>query len=404
MSGRGRRTVVVAVAPLLVACSLWAATGMTASPAGAAGTTLATPGGVTASPGVGTLTISWSQLSTSGVTYRASSTSGATCAVIDAASCTIPDTATGSPTFTVTASKTGFTSSAPSAPTAPIPTRLVIVVAGQSNANGYESYAVDPVTGVNYMAPPMTNGADSHDLITWEPWSQLPGTGGSPVPLDSPQQAVYSGGTFTIFGPEIGLARQLWTDTGRAVTIVKCAYTGTSLDKNWTPKPKKSVGSLPLGLFPATVAKVKATMAADAASGTLDVLGGIVWDQGESDATNPSWAARYQDNLTGLIAAFRASLPMSASAPFALAETDLTEFFPYLTSTVKVSPRKLQSYVNGNAEVRAADVWAAAHLPDVVVADTADLPRASPSLIHLTNVGQLTIGARLAKAMEPLLP
>ena len=367
-----------------------------------ASSVLATPTGVTVTPGVGAVTVSWTMLPLTSVVYTVTSTpTGKTCSVIDGSSCTIADTVSTPWQFRVTAARSGSATSLPSAATPALAPRLILLEAGQSNANGYESYALDPVTGINYMAAPYVNGADSRDLITWLPWSQLPGLGGTPVPLDTPQQAVYSGGTFTIFGPEIGLARQLWTDKGRAVTIIKAAYTGTSLAVNWKPT---RTGTAPLGLFSSTVAKVIATMTADAKAGQFDVVGGIYWYQGESDAGKAGWAAKYQANLTALIQAFRADLPMSPTAPIALVKTDTSAYWPYLATTVKLSAHKLQTYLNSNTTVRAADDWAAANLPSVVTAETADLPRATPSVIHLTNVGQLTLGSRMAKATEALLP
>jgi hypothetical protein len=44
----------------------------------------------------------------------------------------------------------------------PVP-RLLLIVAGQSNATGLQSYAIDPVTKVNYFASTYTNGADFLD-------------------------------------------------------------------------------------------------------------------------------------------------------------------------------------------------------------------------------------------------
>ena len=84
-------------------------------------------------------------------------------------------------TFTVVATESGLARSAPSPATAPLAPRLVLVVAGQSNADGFGSYRVDPVTKTNYLAAPYLNGADAHDLLTWLPWSQLPQPGGTPV-------------------------------------------------------------------------------------------------------------------------------------------------------------------------------------------------------------------------------
>lgn len=365
-------------------------------------TTVATPTAVKVTPGVGAVTVSWGAVEGADETFTVtSSPAGTGCSVIDESSCTIVDTSSKPYAFTVVASEPGATSSAPSAPTAPLAPHLVLVVAGQSNANGYESYAVDPWTGIDYMAAPYTNGADSHDLLTWLPWSVLQGDGATPAPLDSPQQVVISGQTFTIFGPEIGLARQIWADTGRAVTIVKDAYPGTSLAVNWDPKRK---GTAPDGLFDTMVANVKATMAADAAAGQFDVLGGFYWYQGETDVTKLGWAAKYQSRLEAFIEDLRADLPMSPTAPVALAKQDLTGYTAYLYSTGALNARWDEKFLEGNTEVRAADDWAVANMPDVVEVDTYGMARVAPLDIHLSNVSQLALGEELAKATEKLFP
>lgn len=361
-----------------------------------------TPTGVTVAPVVGGVVVSWATVSGSPVTYTVtSSPAGLTCSVVDQSSCALRDTSTVPYAFSVVASSPGSTPSAPSRPTTALAPRLVLVVAGQSNANGYESYAVDPVTRVNFMAAPYTDGADTHDLLTWLPWSELQGAGATPVPLDSPQQVLDGTTPVTVFGPELGLARQLWTDTKRTVTIVKAAYEGTSLAVNWNPARK---GTPPDGLYRAAVAKVLAVVTADAAAGQFDVVGGIYWYQGETDATKPAWANAYQAHLAALIAAFRTDLPMSPTAPVVLVKEDITGYIAYKVAVEHLTARWATKFTDGNNAVRAADDWAAANLSDVRTVDSAGLARVAPYDLHLDNVAQLALGQQLAKVSEKLLP
>jgi hypothetical protein len=65
---------------------------------------------------------------------------------------------------------------------------------------------------------------------------------------------------------------------------------------------------------------------------------------------------------------------------------------------------KYAAYLSGNSEVRAADTWAAAHLPSVYYVETADLERVAPYVIHLSNVAQLALGARMAGASDLRFP
>lgn len=393
-----KRVVSAVLAAVTVVGAVWVAVPVDRA---VAAVVLAAPTGVVVTPGVGRVTVSWNPVGAAQAAYAVTSAPpGKSCSTLTT-SCTIPSTTSVPYTFTVTASAPGSVTSPPSAPTVALSPHLVLVVAGQSNANGYESYATDLVTHIDYLAPPYTNGADTHDLLTWLPWSELQGSGAAPVALDAPQQIVSGTTTLTIFGPEIGLARQLWTDTGRSVTVVKGAYTGTSLAVNWNPT---STGAPPNGLVAGLVDKVDAVMASDAAAGRFDVLGGIYWYQGESDATVSSHAKRYQANLASLIRAFRADLAIAPTAPVVLAEEDVTQYIDYLNATDHLPQKQFASYLRGNAEVRAADVWAAANLPDVVTVDSAGLARVAPEYVHLDNVAQLALGAQLAKVSEHLLP
>jgi hypothetical protein len=370
---------------------------------------LTTPTGVTVTPGVGAVTVSWSPEADKPVTYSViSNPTGLACSVNNKTSCSIPDRVSTPYSFTVTASNKKLGISPSSLPTPALNPHLVLVVAGQSNASGVESFNPDPNTGINYLAAPYTNGADANDLITWEPWFVAQGMGATPVPLDTPQQiTVYSPDILTIFGPEIGLARQLWTDTGRSLTIVKAAYEGTDLAVNWAPR---GTGTPPDGLFPAMVSQVDTVMANDAANGQFDVLGGFYWYQGESDAGQESLAKEYQKNLNKFILALRKDLPMTPTAPIVLAKEDITANIAYELSQGAITPADAAIETTGNSEVRAADDWAAANLPDVVEVDTADLARNGPTgalpgtEIHLTNVSELTLGQELATASEALLP
>jgi hypothetical protein len=278
---------------------------------------------------------------------------------------------------------------------------MVMVLAGQSNATGFESYAVDPDTGINYLAAPYANGADANDLITWESWDVLQGDGANPVPLDTTQSIESGQSVVNVFGPEIGIGRQLWNDQARPVTFIKTAYAGTDLGFDWSPHGS---GTAPNGLYPAMVARVKSVMSADAANGQFDVLGGFYWYQGEADASRVKDAKNYQANLKAFIKAVRSDLPIAPTAPFVIAKEDCTAYFAFEYNAGEVNSATLASLQTGNSEVRAADDWAAAHLPSVVEVDSLNLPRSAPFYIHLTNVSELTIGQEMATVSEPLLP
>ena len=58
--------------------------------------------------------------------------------------------------------------------TAPRPTLDILVVAGQSNAVGAQSYVIDPKTHWNVFHDHGSRPADTHSLITWDE-SGVPG-------------------------------------------------------------------------------------------------------------------------------------------------------------------------------------------------------------------------------------
>jgi hypothetical protein len=252
--------------------------------------------------------------------------------------------------------------------------RLLLIVAGQSNATGYLSDAVDPKTHVNYFAAPYRNGADTASTIAWDQSFVTPARTQRPVPLDTPQTRI--GSQTRIFGPEVGLARRIYADTGRAVTIVKVAFGGQTLAA-WNP-------SAPNGLFHQMVSLVTTTIDQDAKIGRIDTIGAFYWYQGEADANTGSQAAMYQANLRNFLAHVRSDLPMSPSTPIALAKES--------------TPQR-----PGDSAVRAADDWATANVPGVVAVDTLGLPRTGGNL-HLSNTGELELGRRLAVATEARMP
>jgi hypothetical protein len=245
-------------------------------------------------------------------------------------------------------------------------------MAGQSNVTGYLSDATDVSSGADFFAAPYANGADEQSTIAWCQSFVVPPRTRRPVPLATPQ---VRGGSakVQIFGPEIGLARTLFADAGRAVTIVKVAFGGQPIAA-WNP-------SVPDGLFDRLASLVAATLAHDAESGWLDAVGALFWYHGEADARSASLAEQYRAGLVALIEGFRAGLPLGPATPIVLVKQSTPD-----------RP--------GDAAVRAADDWAGTHLPHVVVVDSVDLPRMDDGL-HLTNRAELELGRRMATVIEP---
>ncbi len=347
---------------------------------------------------VGQVTVSWTKLTATGVAYQVTSLpAGKTCTVVDQDHCTF---AIGDSTrwrFQVTATTQAGTSP-PTAPTKFYKQRTLLIVAGQSNALGYGSFAVDPDTRTNYYQAPYRNGADSASTITWAHLSLIPMPADHPVKLSSPQIFTLADGSQRrIFGPELSLARDLYANHKLAVTFVKATWGGTSLAYYWDVHRSDS-------LFWQLVDHYNVLVQADAAKGQLDTLGMIYWYQGEHDMVTPADADAYQANLVDLVSNLRGNLLNGANARVALVKAwispliNLLEFFG-------ADPATVAAYREGHAKVRAADDWAAANIPGVnVAADVSDLPFSANDPAHLTNIGEIALGHRLATATAPLIP
>jgi len=358
-------------------------------------TQMAAPTGVKVKAGPGYAIVSWTKEKGSKISYTVSGgPRGGSCTVVDADSCNVPVTSAVPVQYTVTASSSSL-KSLPSAPTKALPTKLVLVVAGQSNAMGAESYAVDPTTKVNYLTAPYASGADQNSTIVWDTWF-VPGTPNKTFsPLDTPQIFVAATGKPQIFGPEIGLARQLYADGVGAVGVIKVAFPNTSLGKDWSPMGGNLYGQM--------TTFVKAQMALDAKAGVVDVLGAFYWYQGESDALDATLAAAYQANLSSMIASLRSDLPFAPGAPVVLAKESMAAILA--TQSANGGCPNLggcTAALAQDAQVRAADDWAAANLANVATVDTLGLTRNTVG-IHLSNVSELAIGNAMAKASETYL-
>jgi hypothetical protein len=355
---------------------------------------VAAPSNVTASAAYGALQVSWSDAQVAKTTFVVSSTpAGKGCKVTGATSCTIPVSDLTPWQFTVTATHDGATS-APSAPSAVVPAHLVIVLAGQSNAEGARSYVVDPVTHVNYFDAPYASTADTVDRLTWLPWptgDMASPPSSDPVALNTPQ--LLSG--TAIFGPEISLARTLYSYDPADITVIKATYPSTALANRWRPSQSN-------GLYVQMCNFVRATMSADAARGQFDALGSFIWFQGESDALLHN--ANYKNELVGFIHHVRHDLPLDEAATIVVAKESILQREIFEQSHHGCASDNCARALDGNTIIRNADDWVGHHLAHVVVVDSEGLDRtASSSYMHLSNVGELALGAKIAVRLEPRL-
>ncbi len=224
-------------------------------------------------------------------------------------------------------------------------TRDLILVAGQSNAVGYDAkpseLPADPADQQIMFwwrcgdPPP-----DEFDSTSGGKWTQLQAQSqGTPkLPRQGRQYGNFAqaeGG----FGPEIGFARALYAKKHQRLAIVKAAFSGTGMAQDWNHADPGEGGSC----YRALVSETKAAIAAAKAQGITLRLSALLWVQGESDA-NAQLAPRYEQALGDMIAAVRQDLAAPELIVLLAVNThfgnDKNEFVPKIVEAQQALARK----------------------------------------------------------------
>ncbi|NUQ66489.1 MAG: hypothetical protein HUU20_28845 [Pirellulales bacterium] len=274
--------------------------------------------------------------------------------------------------------------------------RELILVAGQSNAVGFDAYAVelpaDPADkDVLFWWRCGDPPPDEHDSTCRGRWTSLqPQPRGNPLARDSGasgERAFGLGrqyGNFGKpeggFGPEMGLARELRAREGKPLAIVKVAFSGTGMRTDWNPADRGDGGAC----YRALVSETKAAIAAAHAQGVALHLRALVWVQGESDA-NAQDSPRYEQALRTMLSSLRKDL----DAPQLIALLGVNTRFgndrnPFVPKIVEAQ-QAIASTGNCCAYV-----------------DTAGAETLPPTHTHFTAAGTLDVGRRFAAALRKL--
>jgi hypothetical protein len=270
----------------------------------------------------------------------------------------------------------------------------VIVVAGQSNADGAESYVLDPPNNFDLFGA-KGHPADSSTKLIWS--NLVKNSGPPPVTLKSIGDAStkYGSGQAT-FGPEVGLARGLYDQGRRNVLILKVSFGGLSLaqkdGQDWNVNSSNEA-------YAVLVNRMKETKSWVASQGGSASVDGFYWVQGEGDANTAS-AAQYETNLRNLVSRSRTDLGMSSQAPFVIAKTSIAAWIQTAKNLSSVNPcgtASCDQVAQADNTVRAAQQKVADTVPNTKIVDTLNLPRHG-FMIHLSNQGELQLGALFAQA------
>ena len=227
----------------------------------------------------------------------------------------------------------------------------LFVVAGQSNAVGFDA---DP-------AELPTDAGDQHVMFWWrcgDPppdehdtvsrgWTHLqPQSLGNPKKPRKDRQYGNYGQPAGGFGPEIGFARALQKSGHRRFAIVKAAFSGTGIHRDWNPRSEDPDGAC----YQALLKELSAASKAAEEQGIELRPRAFLWVQGESDA-NANDVEHYRSALAELIAALRADLKAPELIALLAVNTrfleDRNRFMPQIVSAQRAV---------GEADPRAAYV------------------------------------------------
>ncbi len=254
----------------------------------------------------------------------------------------------------------------------------VFLLAGQSNMEGVGAAAQAPTNLLGqsrawlYHSPAVRSGLPANR------WNPLGPAGVSP----------------TNFGPELAaafrLAEAFPTDT---IALVKHARGGTKLTTeplsyettSWHPGASPADSAAFGTEFATFAATVTNALAALRAQGHTPVLTGMLWVQGEADATSATAGTAYGTNLAHFVRRVREQFDAPA-LPFALARV-----LPYQTRPGSAAVRQAQADAD-------QDSGAAGALPDVFTVFTEGLG-VNADAVHFDAAGQLALGARLADTL-----
>jgi hypothetical protein len=266
--------------------------------------------------------------------------------------------------------------------------RDLIMVAGQSNAVGFDAYAED--------LPPNAN--DSKTLFWWRvgdpPPDEFDGTSArqwtylqfqprtEAMSGDAAKKSGRQYGNFNRkskggFGPEIGLARTLASREAKPLAILKTAFSGTSIAGDWNIERTGEAQNC----YRAMLEEFKLAIESAKRTGLELRIRALVWVQGESDA-NSNDAPHYAGNLAKMLEKLRADLAA-----------------PDMVLLVGVNTR----FGNGNNQFMPSVIESqksvASRLSRARYVDTDGAETLPPSHTHFTAQGTLEIGRRYAEAL-----
>jgi Carbohydrate esterase, sialic acid-specific acetylesterase len=264
----------------------------------------------------------------------------------------------------------------------------IIVIAGQSNAEGDGSYAIQS-DGLSLLG--IVNTADtSVPFAFWGDYASNVDT--PPTVLDSPQIIASTGKQ--IFGPEIGIARYLWHHHHHSIAVEKVVYPGTPL-ASWEPGQQ---------LLTTLTSQVENLEVYEQQQGVVATVAAVVWMQGETDSLQASAPVTYEVAFKAFLPLLRQAVFGSRSTPIVVIETSTAAYvqLQQWTTNDSCAPTSCANLLQWNSMVRAAQVETAKSTPHTYIVDSAKFSRTA-SLLHLDAMGELGLGTSVGEVLNSLI-
>jgi hypothetical protein len=282
-----------------------------------------------------------------------------------------------------------------------VPSKIIVVVAGQSNAAGIGAVAAVP-GWFDYLQMTADPPADRSVKLAWaqpaDATQTSEGLDSPPGALTTPQIRSWGVPGQEYFGPEIGAGRALYDAGYHKLVMFKSVFSGTELV---TPPGQTTLAPWdPFGrgfMFKTTINGVRRLEANLASEGFLSYVGAFIWYQGEFDA-NPTNAPLYQAALEALISKSRSLLHQSPRALFAIIKEDMRPAWTFQRENSSCALSDCRAMLAANRTVRSADDWATLNLPNVVAIDS----RGSTLIgdfVHLDMKGEMHVGQEVGAAI-----
>jgi len=270
-------------------------------------------------------------------------------------------------------------------------TRDLILVAGQSNAVGFDAYAeelsADPKDAATMFwwrvgdpPPDEFDGTSARQWTTLQFQPRTPAMEGDAAKKLGRQYGNFNKKSKGGFGPEIGMVRTLAMNESRPLAVIKTAFSGTSVAADWNVGlPGKADAC-----YRAMIDEAKAAIADAKAKDITLRPRAFVWVQGESDA-NAKDTPAYVANLSAMLQRLRVDL----NAP------DMILLLGVNTRFGNGKNAFMPKVIDAQKEVAAA-------LPRARYVDTAGAETLPPSHTHFTAAGTIEVGRRFAEALLSL--